>query len=72
MQQAQPPKPTNIYDLVSRLPPATCRDTQALHRIFSFNQGHAKCRVSPELSAKYGEGSLSPSVTRSSVHGHAR
>ena len=59
MQQAQPPKPVNIYDLASRLPMPACRDAQALHRIFSFSHGHAKCKVSPELSTKYGGGSLS-------------
>ena len=55
MQQAQPQKHASIYDLATRLPIPACRDTQALHRIFSFKQGHAQCRVSPELSSKYGE-----------------
>ena len=67
MQQAQPQKHASIYDLATRLPLPACRDTQALHRIFSFNQGHAQCRVSPELSSKYGE----PAALRVTILLHA-
>ena len=57
MQNAEPQSHASIYDLAGSLPASS--DAQALHRIFSFSLGRAQCRVSRELSSKYGESAYS-------------
>ena len=51
----QASKPASIFDLVANVPLRGSREASALHSIFDFRQGNARCKVPHELSEKYGE-----------------
>ena len=57
--------PTSIFDLAERYPLGGSRDAQALAVLFDISHADALCRVTEELSLKYGTSGIAACINDS-------